>query len=144
MWLNEVHKILTQSGGMRSERVTRPGQPSSSSAVRPAPPPPVDGSISGSLKRSIDILMQGHHFYMYDEDASKQVILTEVFLFYQHSPQGLGCLRWCDPNHGRVEVPANILQLANIREMTAGKQVFLLPSRSLAAQRDLLACYPSR
>ena len=65
----------------------------------------------------------------------RSTAITEVFLFYKDTEAGLGCLHWCDPSKGRQEVAGNSLNLAQIREMTAGKQVAAPPPLGVPCQR---------
>lgn len=97
---------------------------------------------SDTVRGAISLLSTGATFFKYD-DRDGSTAITEILLFYRDDSEGLGQLCWCDPSKGRAEVPGNVLNLSDIREMTAGKQTPVFESR-IGRKADDTRCFSLR
>lgn len=129
-WLNEIHRLLTQSGEMRSHRIDK-------SAASP-------GELNPATAQAIVAMRKGALFYMYDIEPQGTTTIKEVAVWYDCQNiayPGHGLLYWDEPN--RMCDSANcrtFLRLDTIMEMTSGKQTKVFSSR-MGSKADDNRCF---
>lgn len=121
-WLNEIHRLLTQSGGMKPCKVE-------------------SRKVDSKLQQAIDVMRGGGNFVLYETDAAGSITLNEVTLFYDTPPSGpeVGRLYWCAKGL-KDQMHEQSIQVDHICEMTSGRQTKTFVSL-IGSKADAEKCF---